>query len=100
MASKSTAGAPPLPVYVVSLSDAAERRRTMTARLAAAGIAFRFVDAIDGRFERLPDHIDGARVVREGFHSESALACAASHRAVHRTIAEGDSELALILEDD
>jgi Glycosyltransferase family 25 (LPS biosynthesis protein) len=89
-----------LPAYVVSLRDAQERRRNMAARLAAAGIAFRFVDAIDGRSQRLPDVFDGARVVRQGFYSESALGAAMSHRLVHRMIADGESDLALVLEDD
>ena len=89
-----------LPVYVISLADAEERRRNMTARLAAAGIPFRFIDAIDGRSQRLPDVFDGARVVRTGFYSESALGAAMSHRHVHRMIAEGRSDVALVLEDD
>ena len=101
MDSKPAAGrATELPVYVVSLADAEVRRRNMTARLAAAGLAFRFVDAIDGRWRRLPDTFDGARVVREGYYSESALGAAMSHRLVHRMITEGDSDLALVLEDD
>jgi GR25 family glycosyltransferase involved in LPS biosynthesis len=89
-----------IPVYVISLKDSETRRRNMTERLAALGIPFQFVDAVDGRFRRLPDRIDGARVIRERFNSEAGLACAASHRLVHRMIAEGDSDVALILEDD
>jgi GR25 family glycosyltransferase involved in LPS biosynthesis len=72
----------------------------MTSRLEMAGIPFQFIDAIDGRTERLPDQFDGARVVREGFWGESALACAMSHRKVHRIVSNGPEELALIFEDD
>jgi len=101
MANKFTiADVSSVPVYVISLPDAQERRRNMTARLAAAAIAFRFVDAIDGRRRRLPDVFDGARVVREGYYSESALGAAMSHRLVHRMIAESGDDLALVLEDD
>ena len=89
-----------IPVYVISLRDSEVRRRNMTERLGALGISFRFLDAIDGRTERLPDVFDGARVVRDGFWGESALACAMSHRKVHRMIAEADSNLALVFEDD
>jgi GR25 family glycosyltransferase involved in LPS biosynthesis len=89
-----------IPVYVISLPDAEVRRRNMTARLAAAGIPFTFIDAVDGSKGRLPDHIDGAPVVRASFSTEAALACTASHRLVHRMIAEGDAETTLILEDD
>jgi glycosyl transferase family 25 len=89
-----------IPTYVISLTDAGERRRNMTARLAAAGIPFRFFDAVDGRTQRLPDTIDGARVVRTLFQTEAGLACTASHRLLQRMIAEGDAETVLILEDD
>src|SRR5216684_5451432 len=89
-----------IPVYVISLRDSEVRRRNMTERLGALAIPFQFVDAIDGRTQRLPDVFDGARVVREGFWGESALACAMSHRKVHRIIAQGDSDLALAFEDD
>ncbi len=89
-----------IPTYVISLADAAVRRRTMTERLAAVGVPFRFFDAVDGRARRLPDTIDGARVVRTLFKTEGALGCTASHRLLHRMIAEGDAETVLILEDD
>jgi GR25 family glycosyltransferase involved in LPS biosynthesis len=89
-----------IPTYVISLADAEARRRNMTARLAAVGVPFRFFDAVDGRARRLPDSFDGARVVRAPFGTEAALACTASHRLLHRIIAEGDAETTLILEDD
>src|SRR5713101_6018906 len=88
------------PVYVISLPDAETRRRNMTARLNTARIPFRFLDAIDGRRTPIADVIDGAHVVREAFDFESGLACAASHRIAHRMVVDGDSDLALIFEDD
>jgi len=89
-----------IPTYVISLADAEARRRNMTARLMAAGVPFRFFDAVDGRARGLPDVIDGARVVRTLFQTEAGLACTASHRLLHRMVAEGDAATALILEDD
>ncbi len=89
-----------IPTYVISLADADVRRRNMTARLGAVGVPFRFFDAVDGRTRRLPDTIDGARVVRTLFEMEAGLASAASHRLLQRKIAEGDAEAAVILEDD
>ena len=89
-----------IPTWVISLPDAEARRRNMTARLAAVGVPFRFFDAVDGRAQRLPETIDGARVVRTLFKTEAALACTASHRLLQRIIAEGDAETVLILEDD
>ncbi len=100
MWAESTATCDVVPTYVISLADAAVRRRNMTERLAAVGLPFRFFDAVDGRSRRLPDTIDGARVVRTLFETEAMLACTASHRLLHRMIAEGDAETALILEDD
>jgi GR25 family glycosyltransferase involved in LPS biosynthesis len=88
------------PIWVISLADADVRRRNMTARLGAVGVPFRFFDAVDGRTRRLPDTIDGARVVRTLFEMEAGLASAASHRLLQRKIAEGDAEAAVILEDD
>ena len=87
-----------IPVYVISLADSEARRRNMTERLGTLGIPFQFVDAIDGRTERLPDEFDGARVSRFGLPGN--IACTLSHRLVHRMIAESADEVALILEDD
>jgi len=89
-----------LPVYLVSLPGAEARRQNMRERLAAARLPFRFVDAIDGRTGKLPDVFDSARVVRRPFRSEPGLACTLTHRHVHRAIAQGEAEVALVLEDD
>jgi GR25 family glycosyltransferase involved in LPS biosynthesis len=89
-----------IPVYVISLPTAEVRRRNMTRRLDAAGIPFSFVDAIYGRAVPVPDELDGARVVRSRFDTESGLGCTVSHRLLHRVIAGGSAETALILEDD
>jgi GR25 family glycosyltransferase involved in LPS biosynthesis len=93
-------GSGSIPVYVISLADAAIRRRNMVARLSAAGMAFRFVDAVDGRTTPVPDTFDGARVIRRPFGYESEVACSASHWRIYRMIANGDADTALILEDD
>src|ERR1700693_1453429 len=89
-----------LPVYVISLRTSEGRRRNMTERLGALGIPFQFVDAIDGRTERLPDVFDGARIVRDRFYGESSLACSLSHRHVHRMMLDRGDDVALVLEDD
>ncbi len=72
----------------------------MTERLGRLGIPFQFVDAIDGRTEHMPDTFDGARIVRDAFWGDPVIACTMTHRMVHRIIADGKSELALIFEDD
>jgi hypothetical protein len=40
--------------------------------LTTAGVPFQFFDCVDGRTQRVPDRIDGARVVRERFNTEGA----------------------------
>jgi len=89
-----------VPVYVISLPNAEVRRRNMKLRLEAVGMPFKFVDALYGRAMPVPDEIDGARVVRSWSKTESGLGCTVSHRLLHRVIAEGVAETALILEDD
>jgi GR25 family glycosyltransferase involved in LPS biosynthesis len=91
---------PFIPAYVISLPDAELRRRNMTSRLGDAGMPFRFIDAVDGRTQRIPDEVDGAAIVRTPFTRDAAIACAVSHRHLHKAIAEGESDIALILEDD
>src|SRR5262245_34832052 len=73
-----------IPTYVIALPDAEARRRNMTSRLAAVGLPFTFVDALYGRTVPIPDHIDGARVLRSLFKTESGLGCTVSHRLMHR----------------
>src|SRR5229473_1431996 len=89
-----------VPAYVISPPDAEVKRRAMAANLEKAGIRFRFVDGFDGGTRPVPDRVDGAQVLREAFRTENEMARAASHRVVHRMISEGDSKLALVLEDD
>jgi GR25 family glycosyltransferase involved in LPS biosynthesis len=89
-----------IPVYVISLPDAEVRRRNMTTRLGSAGIPFKFFDAPYGRTRQIPEHVDGAVIVRDPFRTESEIACTLSHRHVHRMIAEADADAALIFEDD
>jgi GR25 family glycosyltransferase involved in LPS biosynthesis len=100
MEQRSSNCAPALPVYVISLADAEIRRRNMIARLNAAKIPFRFVDAVDGRYRPVADEIDGARVVHGPDYTEWGIGCTASHRLVHRMIANEASDVALVLEDD
>jgi len=97
--SSVAAGTNNIPVYVISLADAEIRRRNMADRLGSLGIQFSFVDATDGR-RALPDRIGDTRIVREAFDTEQAVARSVSHRLVHRMIADGDGDLALVLEDD
>src|SRR5437764_7569023 len=87
--------------YVISLPDAETRRRTISGRLNALGIPFQFVhNGIKGNWHVVPDEFDGARVVRERFHEDKHIAITMDHRLVHRMIAEGADDMALVFEDD
>lgn len=93
------------PIFVVSLADNLHRRASIKARLDELGLAFEFIDAIDGR-NGLPDDImalvDQDKAQRE-FGRRLALteiACAMSHRKVYQRIIDEGLGGALVFEDD
>ena len=93
------------PIFVISLTDAAERRSSISATLAARGLDFTFIDAVDGR-GGLPEGAD-AMIDRPGTRAawgrplaDTEYACALSHMSVYRRILEEDLPGALVLEDD
>lgn len=93
------------PVFVISLTDAQDRRRCILDQCAALGIVPQIVDAIDGRSGLPPDlapQVDRAgaqaRVGRP--LSDAELACALSHQQVQRRIVSQGLPGAVILEDD
>ncbi len=88
-----------IPIFVISLPDAQDRRTAMSDRLSALGLSFRFFDAVDGR-NGFPA-IDGMPQINlDGFPSNTAVACTLSHYLLHKHIAQQGCEWALILEDD
>ena len=93
-----------IPVFVVSLPDCTERRETISKTLRDLGIAFEFVDAVDGRYGLNPqyeDQIDRMATRRAGrILSDAEFACSLSHVTVYRRIVEENLAYALILEDD
>lgn len=93
-----------IPVFVVSLPDCTNRRNTISQALQNLGIAFEFVDAVDGRHGLDPqyeDQIDRAAARRAGrILSDAEFACALSHLSVYRRIVSQNLAYALILEDD
>jgi glycosyl transferase family 25 len=89
---------------VISLSRSAERRRHIASELAARGIPFEFVNAIDGRAIR-PDQ-RGALVDKQSVSmypkwlSDTAIGCALSHRLAYERLLASGERCALVLEDD
>lgn len=94
----------PIPVFVISLKDSANRRAMISRRLGELGVAFTFIDAVDGRVmsdaeaDRLCPR--RRRLSRRWPMSKREVACSASHLAALRAIADGESPFGCILEDD
>lgn len=91
-------------IFVINRRRDAARRAAIESELNGAGLAFEFVEAVDGSElseeakRRIGDYPKMRRVLRE--LSDGELGCAASHNVVYRKmIAEGIDE-ACILEDD
>ena len=94
----------PVPVRVISLTQAETRRARVTAELQRLDIAFSFFDGVDGhaREEELLAKTDisawhrfmGAPV------AAGHLGCYASHVHLWEEIAEGPDEIVLVCEDD
>ena len=90
-------------VFVISLPEAQERRRSAARQLLAHGIAFEFFDAVTGG-EALAGAIEGCRdadwLLNTGrIVTAAEIGCFASHRALWRHCA-AQCEPLLILEDD
>ena len=83
-----------IPVTVISLQKSADRRAALCPRLDGMGIRHRIFDALDGT-TIVPPAGCYYRPLLPG-----EVGCAASHLAVLRQIADGDSAFACILEDD
>ena len=88
-----------MPVYVISLPEAHERRTAMRGRLDALGIPFEFFDAVDGR-GHLVAGPPGVVIDRQSELPETQFACAVSHFHLAERIGAGSSDMALVLEDD
>jgi len=95
----------PWPIWVVSLSDATERRSKIRSQLDALGLAFSFLDAVDGR-TRVPEEFQGqidrpGTLANLGFPmGDAEYACALSHQLAYKKILDEGWPGAVILEDD
>lgn len=93
-----------IPVIVISLPDAAARRRAVTDQLDRLGLTYRVFDAVDGR--RLSDEhralVDPCwRQKRRGEALRpTEIGCALSHALVYRLVLEEEFDDCIVLEDD
>ena len=93
-----------IPTFVISLPDCGDRRAAISDRLGQLGVAFEFVDGVDGRDGLDPaweDQIDRveARRARDPM-SDVEFACALSHVRCYRRIVADGIPYAMVLEDD
>jgi glycosyl transferase family 25 len=90
-------------IFVISLSDASDRRVFMSDQLNKLGMAFEFVDAVRGkdRFED-PELFDREKALRTEFRNltPGEVGCALSHQKIYDLILERGLAHALVMEDD
>lgn len=87
-----------VPVFVISLARAQERRDRICAHLRRLGVDFDLLDGVDG--QRIPpDRRRAMQADGRDFHP-GVIGCYLSHMDAYRRLLAGGSEVALILEDD
>ena len=89
---------PAVPLFVVSLARAAERRRAICEHLQHMGARFRLIDAVDGAAlgkDEWRSVVDGNIPLHPG-----TVGCYLSHVRIYETMAAENIQVALVLEDD
>lgn len=87
-----------IPVFVISLARAPERRATISQHLKNLGIEFRLIDAVDGK-AMSPSQITEIVAPGKKMHP-GVIGCYLSHINAYKIIRDENIEVALILEDD
>ncbi|MFW5834333.1 MAG: glycosyltransferase family 25 protein [Pseudomonadota bacterium] len=94
-----------IPVFVISLARARERRQRIRAMLDSLGVPFTLVDGVDGAAlaaDEIERNVD-SRLVRIGIGRDlqpGEIGCAMAHRHAYAMIERLDRPYALVLEDD
>lgn len=87
-----------IPVYVISLARAPERRAAISEHLTSLGIEFEIVDAVDGR-KLSAEYL--ASVTALGVKlSPGMIGCNLSHYELTKKLLASSADIALFLEDD
>lgn len=93
------------PIFVISLSDAYDRRENLLRQCTALGLTVDIIDAVDGR-QGLPQQFEhkisrpGALARMGRVLTDAEFACALSHQAIYERVIEEDLPGAIVLEDD
>ena len=94
-----------LPIFIITLPDAQQRREPLIGQLHRAGIAHELWIGVDGRHGLPPDEEryvdrDKAKRVSHRVLGDAEFACALSHHHLYAEIVTRDLPGAIILEDD
>jgi glycosyl transferase, family 25 len=87
-----------IPVFVISLSRAVDRRLAIRNHLCEVGVQYELIDAVDGKSisqQNLVHLVAPGRTMHPG-----AVGCYLSHLQVYERMREENTQVALILEDD
>jgi glycosyl transferase family 25 len=92
------------PIWVISLERAPERRAAITEALGSRGLAFEFIDAVDGQAltqaqRQAYSHWRALFETGRGL-GRGMLGCSLSHLAVYRRMLAEDVPVVAVLEDD
>ncbi len=94
-----------LPIYVVSLTGALDRRANVTEQMREQDLQFQFFDAVDGReiddqsIDQVYDDAANARRFKRPL-TKPEIGCYLSHLGLWKTVARSSPSAAIILEDD
>lgn len=95
-----------IPIYVISLESAEDRRKSIRQQFDSIGLDFQFFNAVNGRD---PIHLEHYRHLIDGNWREkrrgdpmtpTAIACALSHALLYKKMIQKGLSEAIILEDD
>jgi glycosyl transferase family 25 len=93
-----------LPIFIISLPEAQERRTRITGIMNDLGLEFQFIDAVDGRQFDVINHpnYDAAKRLRcFGKHLTGGdIGCTLSHKKIYQKMVDENIAKALIFEDD
>ena len=92
-------------IFVISLADAADRRRSMQKQLSALHLSFEWLEAVDARQwddEITAPFIDETSLYKNVNHKplKGSIGCHLSHIKAYEALLSSDEEACLILEDD
>lgn len=87
-----------IPIFVVSLARAADRRAAMARRLGELGLGFEMTDAVDGKAMSVAEFEAGKAAGLSV--SPGDMGCYLSHMNIYRMIRDRGHSVALVLEDD